>query len=120
MSALATEFQLTSIELATPEVAETVGVETVPIAAWLTVTVVAEVEVAKKPLAEAFVAVTVHVPEAEKDSVPLETEHWAVPAFVTEYVTAPEPEPPLEVRVWLAPKVAVVELTLRALWLARA
>jgi hypothetical protein len=47
VSALATESQLTSIELATPEVAETVGVETVPMAAWLTVTVVAEVEVDK-------------------------------------------------------------------------
>jgi hypothetical protein len=61
-----------------------VGVETVPIAAWLTVTVVDEVEAARKPLADALVAVTVQVPAEVKDSVPLETEHRAVPALATE------------------------------------
>ena len=45
-------------------------------------------------MSAAFVAVTVHEPADVADNVEPDTEHPAVPADVTAYDTAPEPEPP--------------------------
>ena len=69
-------------------------------------------------MSAAFVAVTVHEPADVADSVEPDTEHPAVPELVTEYVTAPEPEPPDVVNAKVEPYVADVDETVRADWLA--
>ena len=58
------------------------------------VTVVAAEETAEWLESAAFVAVTVHVPAAPDNDEP-ETVQFALPADVTSYDTAPDPEPPL-------------------------
>jgi hypothetical protein len=65
-----------------------------------TVKVVADDDASLKLVLAAFVAVTVHVVPTPPvvDRVAPTSEHPAVPGLVTEYETAPSPEPPLEPR----------------------
>lgn len=63
-------------------------------------------------MSAAFVAVTVHEPADVADNAEPDTEHPAVPALVTAYETAPEPEPPELVNDNCEPYVTEVELTI--------
>ena len=65
----------------------------------MTVTVVANDEVAAYVPSDALVAVTMHVPARELVSESPVIVQFAVPAEVTTYDTAPAPEPPLDVSV---------------------
>src|SRR5665213_2347941 len=82
-------------------------------------TVVAGDETAWLVVEAAFVAVTMQVPTLETVSeLPDTVQPVAVP-FVALNVTAPEPEPPLVVRVSVLPMVPAREVTLRATWALR-
>lgn len=82
------------------------------------VTVVGDDEIAKKLASAALVAVTMQVPTPVVLRLdPLTAQPVAVP-LVTENVTAPVPEPPAVVSANGVPKTPVIEVTLRAAWVA--
>ena len=76
--------------------------------------VVADEDTASYVASAALVAVTEHVPCEVYDSVDPVTEQPAVPADVTAYVTAPDPEPPLVASATVEPIVPDVVVTVSA------
>ena len=78
-----------------------------------TVMVTAPVVAEPYDASAAFVAVTVHVPADEEESTAPTSEQPAVPTDVTEYVTAPVPEPPDVDRVRVDPTFTVLSTMVR-------